>query len=187
MFKEAFIHGRFQPPHIQHLEYMLTAKERCSFLWIGITRYDVRSELSSPAAPYRVASLSNPLTYFERVETITEMLIAAGIQCGEFSCVPFPIEQPEKITDFMRTDIPCFTTICDQWNHHKIKVLEGLGFQVNVLWDRSNSNKGASGTIIRQKALANDSSWLQDIPPGAQEILKRIDFPARLQLLANSK
>jgi len=41
MFKTGSIHGRFQPFHNEHLDYVLRALDRCDFLWIGITQYDI--------------------------------------------------------------------------------------------------------------------------------------------------
>jgi cytidyltransferase-like protein len=46
------IHGRFQPFHRGHLEYMRGASERCDELWVGITNPDparVKPEASDPA------------------------------------------------------------------------------------------------------------------------------------------
>ncbi len=46
-FAEGCVHGRFQPFHNGHLEYVLAAQSRCAFLWVGITKYDIDvSELS---------------------------------------------------------------------------------------------------------------------------------------------
>ena len=46
------IHGRFQPFHNGHLEYMSGAAERSDELWIGITNPDparILPEASDPA------------------------------------------------------------------------------------------------------------------------------------------
>ena len=34
------VHGRFQPLHLKHMEYILAAKMRCRKLYIGITNPD---------------------------------------------------------------------------------------------------------------------------------------------------
>src|SRR5438045_3217769 len=107
IYEEGCIHGRFQPPHNGHLEYILEAKRRCEFLWIGITSYNIRKLYLMDAAPHRAQRAANPLTYFERVQIITEMLIDAGLARSEFACTPFPIEQPEELPSFLSTTIPC--------------------------------------------------------------------------------
>jgi len=40
-FKEGSAHGRFQPFHNGHLEYVLAAQKQSDFLWIGITKFDI--------------------------------------------------------------------------------------------------------------------------------------------------
>lgn len=34
------VHGRFQPLHLKHMEYILAAKVRCRKLYIGVTNPD---------------------------------------------------------------------------------------------------------------------------------------------------
>jgi len=157
---QSLAHGRFQPLHSQHLEYLLAAKKRCLFLWIGITRYDINELVFSPIAPHREKRLANPLTFFERIEVITAVFKSLGIKRGEFGFVPLPIENPDRITNFIRSDIQVFTTICDEWNLHKIKVFKELGFKVESLIDRRNQPKDEiiTGKYIRESALAGDDN-----------------------------
>lgn len=185
MIKQAFVHGRFQPPHNQHFEYILAAKKRCSFLWIGITKYDIQEITLSPVAPHRESRFSNPLTFFERIEAISATLEKRKITRGEYGFIPIPIEQPEKITSFIDNRIQCFTTICDEWNLHKIKILESLGFSVESLIDRRHQSKDEiiSGKFIRERALANDSIWKKYVPTGSLEVLEKINFTERLKQL----
>ena len=35
------VHSRFQPFHIRHLDYVLTAIDKCDFLYIGIANPDL--------------------------------------------------------------------------------------------------------------------------------------------------
>lgn len=185
MLDQAFVHGRFQPPHRQHLEYISAAKQRCRFLWIGITRFDIQNTgITSPVAPHRDLLLSNPLTFFERVEAITTALTQdLNISKSEFGFIPLPIDEPEKIKNFMSEHIPCFTTICDEWNLHKIEILEKLGFQVEVLIDRTNQPKSEliTGSLIREKALAGNNSWRNYISPGVLTVLDRLEFIKRIK------
>ena len=108
MFVAASVHGRFQPFHNEHLEYALAAKQGCAFLWIGITKFDVSPDDASPLARHRQRPENNPFTYFERVVMIAEALVEAGVGRDSFGFVPFPIETPRRLTEFIVfSDIIC--------------------------------------------------------------------------------
>src|SRR5260370_2605555 len=102
------VHGRFQPFHNDHLEYVLAAKDRCEFLWIGITKYDVTPAELSPLARHRERPENNPLTYFERINVIADALLESHVERRTFGFVPFPIETPQRLPAFMPISIPCF-------------------------------------------------------------------------------
>ena len=54
--KRGMIHGRFQPFHNGHLEYMRGAAEQSDELWVGITNPDparILPEASDPARTCR--------------------------------------------------------------------------------------------------------------------------------------
>src|SRR6266566_3359337 len=86
-FKEGSAHGRFQPFHNGHLEYVLAAQKQCSFLWIGITKFDI--EELSPLGRTREKPENNPLTYHQRLTMITEALVENGVGRAEFAFIPF--------------------------------------------------------------------------------------------------
>src|SRR5437867_9533803 len=109
-------HGRFQPLHNDHLEYLRSAADKCEFLWIGITMPDITPLHLKPLGRHRERADANPLTYFERISIISAALVDAGISRSSFGFVPFPIETPLSLTNYLPIEIPCFTTICDQWN-----------------------------------------------------------------------
>ncbi len=104
------VHGRFQPLHNDHLEYIRAAMARCSHLWVGITQPDIRHLRLTQHDPHRSARENNPLTYFERYRILMEALSEAGLAADAFSIVPFPIEQPDTLIDYMPTSIRVFTT-----------------------------------------------------------------------------
>ena len=64
------VHGRFQPLHLKHMEYILAAKMRCRKLYIGITNPDNLHTRESVHDIRRSERSANPLTYFERYEMI---------------------------------------------------------------------------------------------------------------------
>jgi cytidyltransferase-like protein len=135
-YREACVNGRFQPVHLGHLEYLLAAKKTCEFLWVGITRYDFFDETPCEKATHRATGASNPLTYFERTMVISAVLQAEGISKDSFAFIPFPIDQPKRLSQFLPREIPILTTVYDEWNQHKVKVLRESGYVVEVLWAR---------------------------------------------------
>jgi nicotinamide mononucleotide adenylyltransferase len=175
------VHGRFQPFHNEHLEYVLEAKRRCEFLWIGITKYDVTPTELSPLARLRERPENNPLTYFERINTIADALADAGVGRLSVGFVPFPIETPQRLTAFMPLSVPCFTTICEEWNREKIRVLESCGYVVIVLWERAKKN--ITGSAIRDDILNGGSAWRSMVPAATSRAIDSFGIRERLSKL----
>lgn len=170
--------GRFQPLHNGHLRYLLAAKQQCDYLWIGISQYDVYSLSTCIEDPHRQKPENNPLTYFERVEMITNALLFCVLKRDEFGFVPFPIETPERLGGFLSTTIPIFTTLSDGWNEHKINLLKKLGYSVIVLWE--DRAKELNGTTIRQLICAGNESWKQMVPRATIEIIEKYKIRDRI-------
>lgn len=172
------VHGRFQLPHLGHQEYIQAAIERCEFLWIGIARPDIQENLPCDIAKHREERESNPLTYFERLCIIREMLLDLGIGQNQFNFVPFPIDQPERLRDFLDISVVCFTTIYDDWNRHKINVLKEVGYEVEVLWERNH--KQYTGQIIRDSISIGTSDWEQMVPAATVNAVRNLNLRQRL-------
>ena len=165
------VHGRFQPFHNGHLEYVLAALAHCDFLYVGVTQYR-RGRLvavDAPDARHRAAPEHNPLTYFERATMIRAALLAAGVSGDAFTVIPFPIEEPSELAEFLPLDIPIFTTVYDAWNEEKIRVLGGLGYTVRVLYRRAV--KEISGAQVRALLRDGDDAWRALVPPAAAALL----------------
>jgi nicotinamide mononucleotide adenylyltransferase len=174
LIPEGSVHGRFQPFHNEHLEYVTAAHRNCRFLWIGITKYDLEV---SPLGREREKPENNPLTYLERISIIAEALSDIGISRESFAFVPFPIEHPQKLKQFLSTSVLCFTTICEPWNREKIKVLEGEGYSVRVLWER---DKKVAGHAIREQIIRGETGWKENVPPATARAVDRLGVRGRL-------
>ena len=61
------IHGRFQPFHNGHLEYLRGAAARSDEVFVGITNPDPARVLPEPSDPARHLPESNPWSYVERM------------------------------------------------------------------------------------------------------------------------
>lgn len=185
MIPVASVHGRFQPFHNEHLEYVLAAKSRCRFLWIGITKPDVTPAEINLLGSLRELPENNPLTFFERTSMIRDALVGASVSAAEFSLVPFPIETPAHLQNYLPSTIPCFTTICEEWNRRKIKVLTELGYDVEVLWERTC--KKITGSNIRQSIIDGRTDWQGMVPQAVSRAVVGLDLATRLRRLRDGR
>lgn len=164
------VHGRFQPPHLDHLAYIKAAADRTEHLIIGIAQPDAPFLDECIEDPHRAQPADNPLTFVERTLAIEKMLTAIGVARDRYSFAKFPIERPEELSQHVPIDTICFTTICNDWNLRKIDTLRGLGYKVEVLWDKRDQ-KNISGTDIRAKMRASDAQWEENVSPAVSEYL----------------
>ena len=86
------IHGRFQPFHQGHLEYLRGAAERSDEVWVGITNPDPTRIKEEASDPLRHLPESNPYTYAERL-----LMVKDGRRRGHrvVHVIPFPVNEPE--------------------------------------------------------------------------------------------
>lgn len=185
MVAEGSAHGRFQPFHRAHTEYVLAAKKRCTYLWIGITKYDIAPESLNPLGRPRERPEANPLTFFERQVMIRRALVAEGLRDAEFGFVPFPIETPSHLTAFMPTQVKCFTTVCEPWNEEKIEVLRGAGYDVEVLW--RSATKEITGSAIRASLVKGDGVWRKWVTESVAAYIDDVGLAARLQSMQSAE
>lgn len=163
MDKIGVIHGRFQMLHIGHMEYLLAGKERCNYLLIGIANPDISLTKHSDANPHRSTSLANPLTYYERFQMISQAMLEANIRRSEFDIVPFPINYPELLFNYVPLNAKYYMTIYDDWSREKQSSLEKLGCDIEIMWTRINAEKVTSGTEVRNLIICN-KPWKHLVP-----------------------
>lgn len=170
--KAGIIHGRFQGLHNGHMEYLLEAKKRCAHLTVGITNYSCneKNQKISEIDTHRLNEKDNPFTYYQRMKMIEGALIEAGINRSEFDIVPFPIERPEEIKNFVPENAVYFMTIYDEWGTFKFKQLKSMGLEVEVMWD--NRKKIISGSLVREKICCNEQ-WKDLVPLFVYNYIKK--------------
>ena len=175
------IHGRFQPVHLGHLEYLLAAKEKCHFLWIGISSPDPTSTRKEEADPIRSLSSSNPFTYYERLQMIRDSLLQEGVNRKEFEIVPFPINYPERIRYYTPAKACYFVTIYDDWGHTKLEVLRSLKVQeIDLMWTRPLSERFTTGKEVRQ-LIYSEGDWEHLVTPAATKIIRALGHSTILE------
>ena len=177
------IHGRFQMLHNGHMEYLLAGKERCDYLIIGISNPDASLMKFSDANPHRSATGANPLTFQERFQMIKGAMLEAGVPREEFDIVPFPINFPELIFNYVPKDAKFYMTIYDEWSEEKKRSLEGLGCDVEVMWRRSNDEKEISGTEVRE-AIVSGAEWKHLVPKSVCDYVEANGLEERIRALA---
>jgi nicotinamide-nucleotide adenylyltransferase len=162
MDKIGVIHGRFQMLHMGHMEYLIAGKNRCDRLIIGICNPDENLTKFNNVCPHRSKAQSNPLTYFERYEMIKGAMIEAGHQ--SFDIVPFPINFPSLIFNYVPKGATFYMTIYDKWGEEKKYMLENIGCNVEVMWYRTDDERFTSGTEVRSRII-NQEKWEELVPP----------------------
>jgi len=175
---QAAVNGRFQPLHKGHLRYILEAKNQCDFLWVGVTQPIISALEASPADTHREERSNNPFTYFERYSIVRRALIAAGVPEDQFGIVPFPIDNPRLLREFLSTEIPIFTTICEEWNRFKIETIRDAGFEVRVLWEEDH--KEYTGTDVRLSLKEGSNRWMDMVPESVIPIIQDLNIGERL-------
>jgi len=161
-------HGRFQPLHVGHLEYLLTSKAKCRVLVVGITNPDPSLTVFEPTDTQRGQEAANPFTYYERYLMVEAALTAARISSCEFRIVPFPHGFPERLRYYAPPGARYFITIYDEWGDAKLSRLRNLGLDVEVLWRRRA--KVTSGSEIRRR-IRDGLPWEHLVPPGVAETI----------------
>lgn len=167
------IHGRFQPPHLGHMEYLLAGKARCKHLWIGITNPDPVLTQEDTADLNRSQSSANPYTYFERLRMLSAALLEAGVPREEFDIVPFPINLPHLLQYYVPMDATFFITIYDDWGRRKEELLRSLGVRVEVMWVRAMAERLTSGKEVR-KLIASNQAWEYLVPGPVARIVSEL-------------
>ncbi|MGH3937696.1 MAG: hypothetical protein ACRDTG_03530 [Pseudonocardiaceae bacterium] len=167
----AVVHGRFQPLHVGHLEYLLAGKSRCRTLIVGITNPDPTQVAVETTAPHRAEESANPFTFYERHLMVDGALGENGVAPEEFRIVPFPHSFPERLKYYVPDDAAFLMTIYDAWGEEKLRRFTELGRHCEVLW-RSTSAV-TSGTAIRQR-IRHGQPWEHLVPSATAEVIRRV-------------
>jgi len=109
------IHGRFQPFHNGHLEYLRGASERCEEVFVGITNPDPRRIRPEDSDPLRHLPESNPYSYVERLLMVKAAALDAGLELDRVHVIPFPVNEPELWPAYVPEDVTQFIRLFSDW------------------------------------------------------------------------
>ncbi|WP_455055813.1 nicotinate-nucleotide adenylyltransferase [Merdimonas faecis] len=179
MIKTGVVHGRFQVMHLKHMEYILAAKMRCDKLYIGLTNPDSMHTKDSINDINRSEPSANPLTYFERYEIIRGAMAEFNVPESQYDILPFPINYPEYISQYVPRDAVHFLGIYDAWDEEKYKILQNLGFETEILWKRSEAEKGVTSSWIRS-CIATGEEWEHLVPKSVYRYLTENELDKRI-------
>jgi cytidyltransferase-like protein len=159
------IHGRFQPFHNGHLEYLRGAAEHSDEVWVGITNPDPARIKEEPSDPLRHLPESNPYTYAERLLMVKAVAADEGI---DVHVIPFPVNEPELWSAYVPDGVTQYIRHFSEWGGTKIERLRAAGYEVVVLDE--GTEKEISGVDVRA-ALRDGGDWRALVPAGVARVL----------------
>ncbi len=160
------IHGRFQPFHLGHLEYLKGAAARSDEVWVGITNPDPTRVKPEQADPLRHLPESNPYTYAERLLMVKAA--AAEIEV-DVHVIPFPVNEPELWPAYVPPDVTQFIRHFSDWGATKIERFRAAGYEVVILDE--GAAKEISGADVRA-AIRENGPWESLVPSGVARVLR---------------
>ena len=165
------IHGRFQPFHNGHLEYLRGAAERSDEIWIGITNPDPTRIKPEASDPLRHLPESNPFSYAERLLMAKAAAADLGLGPAAVHVIPFPVNEPELWHAYVPQGVTQYLRLFSDWGGTKLDRLREAGYEVVILDE--GSEKEISGADVRE-AMREGRDWETLVPPGVARILRRL-------------
>jgi nicotinamide-nucleotide adenylyltransferase len=163
------IHGRFQPFHNGHLEYLRGAAERSDEVWIGITNPDPTRIRPEASDPLRHLPESNPFSYAERLLMAKAAAGDLGLDPAAVHVIPFPVNEPALWPAYVPPDVTQYLRLFSAWGGTKLERLRDAGYEVVILDE--GADKEISGADVRL-ALREGGDWESLVPPGVASVLR---------------
>jgi nicotinamide mononucleotide adenylyltransferase len=177
-------HGRFQPLHLGHLEYLLAAQAACRVLLVGITNPDPWQTAFEPTDPARGEPLANACTYYERHLMVEGALVESGVARSRFRVIPFPHGYPERLGHYVPPGALMLMTIYDEWGESKLDRFHRVGLRTRVLWRRRD--KITTGSVIRA-AICERRPWEDLVPVATARVIREQGVDERIRRLAREQ
>ena len=163
------IHGRFQPFHNGHLEYLRGAAAHCDEVFVGITNPDPQRIKEEPSDPLRHLPESNPFTYVERLLMVEAVAEDEGIRTH---VIPFPVNEPELWSAYVPAGVTQYLRLFSEWGGTKLERMREAGYDVVVLDE--GVDKEISGLDVRA-ALRSGGEWEALVPPGVARVIRSLE------------
>ncbi len=166
------IHGRFQPFHNGHLEYLRGAYERSEEVFVGITNPDPNRIKPEASDPRRHLPESNPWSYAERLLMVKAAARGADLDLSRVHVIPFPVNEPELWPAYVPEGVTQFIRLFSDWGGTKLERLREAGYEVVVLDE--GADKEISGADVRE-ALRSGGDWDELVPAGVARVIRSLD------------
>jgi nicotinamide-nucleotide adenylyltransferase len=166
------IHGRFQPFHLGHLEYLRGAAARSDEVFVGITNPDPSRIRPEPSDPLRHLPESNPWTYVERLLMVEAAVGDLELDPACVHVIPFPVNEPELWPAYVPERVTQYVRLFSDWGGTKLERLREAGYEVVVLDE--GAAKGISGADVRA-ALRDGGDWESLVPPGVARVIREVE------------
>jgi nicotinamide-nucleotide adenylyltransferase len=167
--KRGMIHGRFQPFHLGHLEYLQGAAAQSDEVWVGITNPDPTRVKPEPADPLRHLPESNPYSYAERLLMVEAVADEIDV---EVHVIPFPVNEPELWHAYVPAGVTQFIRHFSDWGATKIERFRAAGYDVVILDE--GAEKEISGAAVRA-AMRDDGDWRALVSPAVARVIDGLD------------
>jgi cytidyltransferase-like protein len=165
------VHGRFQPFHNGHLEYLRAAIPLCETLIVGITNPDPAATAAEKTSEHRHLPESNPYTYFERLLIVREVLRDEGVTDEGSIIIPFPVNSPERWRYYLPKDVVHYLRVFSEWEQSKVDRLREHGYRVEIL--HPGIAKEIEASEVRRR-MASGEDWQSLVPPGVARVIERL-------------
>jgi nicotinamide-nucleotide adenylyltransferase len=162
------IHGRFQPFHNGHLEYLRGAAARSDVVFVGVTNPDPRRVKEEASDPLRHLPESNPFTYTERLLMIDAVAADEGI---DVHVIPFPVNEPELWSAYVPEGVTQYLRLFSEWGGTKLERMREAGYDVVILDE--GVEKQLSGLDVRE-AMRNGGDWEALVPQGVARVINSL-------------
>jgi nicotinamide mononucleotide adenylyltransferase len=162
------IHGRFQPFHNGHLEYLRGAAARSGVVFVGITNPDPQRIRKEASDPLRHLPESNPFSYVERLLMISAVAEDESIRAH---VIPFPVNEPELWPAYVPEGVTQYLRLFSEWGGTKLERLKEAGYEVVILDE--GTDKEISGSDVRE-ALRSGGDWESLVPPGVARVIRSL-------------
>jgi len=165
------VHGRFQPFHNGHLEYLQAARDLCETLVIGITNPDPATVVEDPTSVHRHLPESNPYTYFERLLMVREVLSTEGVPPDRAIIIPFPVNAPDRWRYYLPPRVVHYIRVFSDWEQAKVDRLREHGYRVEIL--HPGIEKAIEASEVRRRMAAGED-WQSLVPPAVERVIERL-------------
>ena len=166
------VHGRFQPFHNGHFEYLRGAAARSDEVFVGITNPDPTRIKPEASDPVRHLPESNPWSYTDRLLMVKAAAADLGLDLSQVHVIPFPVNEPELWPAYVPDGVTQYLRLFSAWGGTKLERLQEAGYEVVILDE--GAEKEISGADVRL-ALRAGGDWESLVPPGVARVIRELE------------